>query len=180
MQRMTLASVAVLSMLSAFAVSPVQAQSSETHPIVGIWSLNLIRSSFEPGPGPQALTRRFSMDDDGFLVSVRATVAPGGNPSFSMARVQIDGGYYDVWGDTQLHNFLAAGSRGPGGSASFETIDDRTLRLTQKNPEGEVGPLGPNTWEVSSDGNTLTVRTSGTNGDGESVNNVEVFDRVQN
>jgi hypothetical protein len=52
--------------------------------------------------------------------------------------------------------------------------------LTQKNAEGVVTPLSPNTWEVSEDGNTLTVTTTGTNQNGDEVRNVEVYDRVRN
>jgi hypothetical protein len=177
--RMTLVAAAALSMLLLPVPSSLQAQSTDSHPIVGTWSLNLDRSSYEPGSGPQSATRRFEFDDEGFLVSARITVTGGGNPTFALARVKLDGQDYPVWTDGAVYGFLREGAE-PGGTGSFEAIDDRTLRLTQKNAEGEVGPLSPNTWEVSSNGNTLTVTTTGTNPDGETVRNVEIFDRVEN
>ncbi len=177
MTRMTLVVAAALSFLSAPAASSVQAQSTDSHPIVGVWSLDLERSSYQPGTAPQAMTRRFAFDDDGFLVSVRITVAGGGNPTFAMARVKLDGQDYPVWTDAAVYGFITEGTQ-PGGTGAFEVVDDRTMQLTQKNAAGEVNPVSPNTWEVSRDGSTLTVTTTGTNADGEAVRNVEVFDRV--
>ena len=178
MWRSTLAVLATVA-LTAFPVSDAQAQSGEEHPIVGVWSLNLNRSSFEPGPGPQSLTRRFGIDDEGYLVSVRATITPAGVPTFAMARARLDGDDYAVWTDGGLYGFLADGTTPPN-TAAFEQVSPSTLRLTQKNAEGVVGPLSPNTWEVSEDGNTLTVTTTGTNQNGDEVRNVEVYDRVRN
>ncbi len=173
--RMTLIAVAALSVLPMS--SSLQAQSTDSHPIVGTWSLNLDRSSYQPGSGPQAVTRRFGIDDEGFLVSVRITVTGSGNPTFAMARAKLDGKDYPVWTDGAVYAALAESTQ-PAGTASFESVNDRTFRLTQKNAEGEVTPLSPNTWEVSTDGSTLTVTTTGTNPDGEAVRNVAVFDRV--
>lgn len=179
MQRRSLIAGAALAVVMAVPPSHAAAQATEEHPIVGTWRLNLDKSSFEPGPGPQAVSRQFGIDDEGFLVSVRATVAPNGNPSFAMARAKLDGQDYAVWTNGSLYAFLAEGAR-PGATASFERIGDRTLRLTQKDAEGVVGPLSPNTWEVSSDGSTLTVTTTGTNQNGVEVRNVEVYDRIEN
>jgi hypothetical protein len=179
MRRITLVTVSVLLLLASHAVSPAHAQSSYEHDIVGTWSLNLIRSSFEPGPGPQALTRSFGFDDNGFLISSRATVTQNGNPSFSLVAAKIDGQDYPVWADGSLYNFITDETL-PGATASLEAPDDRTLLITQKNGEGEVSLGSPNRWEVSADGNTLTVTTMLTTADGERVHNVEVFDRVSN
>jgi hypothetical protein len=118
------------------------------------------------------------MDDEGFLVSVRATITNGGTPSFAMARTKFDGEEYAVWTDGGVYGFLRDGTT-PGNAAAFEQVGPSTWRLTQRNPDGAVGPLGINTWEVSDDGNTLTVTTSGTNQDGDEVRNVEVYDRVR-
>lgn len=175
MQRTTLAAAAVVTLLVA---APVQAQPTDVHPIIGTWSLNHEASSFSPGSGPRAQTRRFMATDDGFIVSIRATVNPNGNPDFALARVRFDGEPYEVWTGAALGTFLASGAR-PGATAAFEVIDDRTVRLTQRNADGELMGPTPNTWQVSSDGNTLTVTTRGTNQNGAEVHNVEVFDRVQ-
>ncbi len=179
MHRMKLVATAAVVALTVLSASPAQAQLTEDYPFVGIWNLNLEASSFDPGSGPQSATRRFGVDEDGFLVSVRTTISPDGNPTFAMARVKLDGRDYPVWTDGAVYAFMADGSL-PEGTAAFESIDDRTFRLTQKNAEGEVNPLSPNTWQVSSDGSTLTVTTMGTNGAGNQVHNVEVFDRVEN
>ena len=172
-----IAAVALIAMLSAPVAPPLQAQEADDHPIEGVWNLNLDKSSFEPGSGPQSLMRRFGIDDEGYLVSVRVTVLGNGVPTFAMARARLDGGDYPVWTDGAMYNYLSDGAE-PGGTASFRAVNDRTLELTQKNAEGEINPLSPNTWQVSADGNTLTVTTTGTNPDGEAVHNVEVFDRV--
>ena len=179
MQRMSLITVTVLSLLAAYAAPQVQAQSSDDHAIIGVWSLNLIASSFEPGPGPKALTRHFLMDDDGYMVSIRVTVTGAGNPTFALARTKLDGKDYPVWTNLSVYQFLSSEAL-PVNTAAMEAVNDRTMQLTQKNAEGEPGPRSPNVWEVSPDGNTLTVTTTGTTADGEDIHNVEIFDRVQN
>ena len=178
MVRMACLAVIALAMLSAPATPQLQAQETSDHPIVGVWQLNLDKSSYDPGSGPRSIMRRFGVDDEGYLVSVRITVTGAGIPTFAMARARLDGGDYPVWTDGALYNNLVDGTE-PGGSASFREVNDRTLELTQKNREGEVNPLSPNTWEVSSDGSTLTVTSQGTNANGVDVHNVEVFDRVE-
>lgn len=177
MARIACLAAVAFAMLAAPAVPPLQAQDTDDHPIVGVWELNLDRSSFDPGSGPRSLMRRFAIDDEGFLVSVRITVTGNGIPTFAMARARLDGDDYPVWTDGAVYGYLSEGAE-PGGSASFRAVNDRTLELTQKNAEGQVNPLSPNTWEVSADGKTLTVTTTGTNANGNAVNNVEVFDRV--
>lgn len=177
MRRTSLIAVAALAGLLAAPLSQAQAQATDEHPIVGSWSLNVEKSSFDPGQGPQGVRRVFGVDDEGFLVSVRVTLSQAGNPSFAMARARLDGGDYPVWTNGALYGFISNGTQ-PTETASFEVVNARTLRLTQKNAEGAVAPLSPNTWEVSSDGSTLTVTTTGTNPNGAQVRNVEVYDRV--
>jgi hypothetical protein len=179
MLRSTLITATALLALTALPPAPVAAQDGDEHPIVGIWSLNAEMSSYDPGSAPQGVRRRFGMDDEGYLVSVRITVAPSGNPSFAMARARLDGRDYPVWTDAAVYGQLAEGENAPG-TASFEVVNERTFRLTQKNAAGEPNPVGPTTWAVSADGSTLTVTTQGTNGNGVDVHNVEVYQRVEN
>jgi hypothetical protein len=176
MKRLVAAAAAFVA--SAAAVSTVEAQAVE-HPIIGVWSLDTEASSYSPGSGPMGQRRHFRAGDDGFVYVIRITLAPNGNPTFAMTRMKFDGQDHEVWAMAALGAFLAEGNR-PGGTAAFEMVGDRALRLTQKNRAGEVGPLGPNMWEVSADGSTLTVTTSGTNGNGDRVHNVEVYNRVEN
>lgn len=152
-------------------------ESSDSHAIIGTWQLDVGASSYDPGPGPQGLRRIFAEDDEGFIVSGRITLTQSGNPSFAMVRLKFDGADYEVWTDGGLYTFLSEGTR-PGAKAAFEVVDDHTLRLTQKNAAGEVGPLSPNMWVISQDGQTLTVTTEGTTNDGTAVRNVEVYRRV--
>jgi len=179
MHRRKLVATAAVVALTVLSVSPARAQLTEEYAFVGTWNLNLEASSFDPGSGPQSVTRLFGVDDDGFLISVRTTIGGAGNPTFAMARAKLDGRDYPVWTNAALYAFMADGSTAEG-TASFAAVDERTFRLTQKNADGEVNPLSPNTWQVSADGSTLTVTTMGTNGAGNQVHNVEVFDRVEN
>ena len=163
--------------VAAAAVPAVEGQAAE-HPILGVWSLDTDASSYSPGTGPMGQRRRFWTDDEGFVYVNRITVAPNGTPNFAITRMKFDGRDYPVWSMAAITTFMADGPR-PSGTASFEMVGERTLRLTQRNADGEVGPLGPNMWEVSADGRTLTVTTSGTNADGVQVNNVEIYRRVE-
>jgi hypothetical protein len=179
MLRTTLTTTAALLALTAFPSPPLAAQDADSHPILGVWSLDREQSSYQPGPGPQGIRRHFRMDDDGHIVSVRITVAPNGTPNFAMSRFKIGGGDYPVWTNGHV-NAAMSGETVSSGTASFEASDEWTLRLTQKNPQGAVNPLSPNTWAVSADGSTLTVTSTGTNANGVEVHNVEVYRRVEN
>jgi hypothetical protein len=175
---MTLVAAAMVLVASAAAASSVEAQAVE-HPIIGVWSLDREASSYSPGSGPMGQRRQFRAGNDGFVYVTRITVAPNGNPTFALTRLKFDGQDYEVWGLANVAAFLA-GEDQARRSAAFEMVGDGALRLTQKNAAGEVGPLGPNMWEVSADGSTLTVTTSGTNANGDRVHNVEVYNRVEN
>jgi hypothetical protein len=177
-KRMSLVAAAAALVASTVAVSSVGAQAVE-HPIIGVWSLDREASSYSPGSGPMGQRRQFRAGDDGFVYVTRITVAANGNPTFALTRMKFDGQDYEVWGMANLAAFLAEEDQ-PRRTAAFEMVGERSLRLTQKSADGEVGPLGPNMWEVSADGSTLTVTTSGTNANGDRVHNVEVYNRVEN
>jgi len=176
MERRNFIAATFLAICLGAGVSSVQAQTSDSHPIIGTWRLNLETSSFEPGPGPRAILRRFVEGDDGFITSIRITASGEGNPSFAMVRMKFDGQDYEVWTNGGLSGFLGSGNR-PTNTAAFAAIGDNTLELVQKN-NGEAGPLSLTTWAVSSDGSTLTVTREGTAPDGTEVRVTEVYDRA--
>ena len=151
------------------AVSEAQAQSQ--HRIIGTWEMNAERS---PG-GPQRETRSYEQRDDGFFLYTRSTVGANGGPSFTLIAFKFDGKEYPSYTTANLAQFLTSETPTPT-ILTFKTLDANTLEAMQW-INGRAGLT--RTFTVSADGQTLTQRITGTDGQGRSVNRVRVFDRVQ-
>ncbi len=171
-------SITVFSVLvvACMVVLQAQAQAPGSHPIIGTWKLNVERSSFDPGPGPRSSVRMFVEGEDGFVIATRITENAQGNPAFSRGYLKFDGKDYDFHSDATLTDFLASGTPTPL-TAAFRVINANTMQLIQKN-NGQAGNV-ETIWSVSTDGKTLTTTGKGTNAQGQSVNDVAVFERVQ-
>ena len=163
-------------LVACMVVLEVQAQSHTSHPIIGTWKLNLEKSSFDPGPGPEASVRRFVEREEGFIGTLRVTVGLTGNPGLSFGLLKFDGKDYVFYVPGTLAEFLATGTPAPT-TAAFTVTEANTMQLIVKN-DGESDGFD-RTYTVSSDGKALTETAKGTNAQDESVNNVLVYDRVE-
>jgi hypothetical protein len=129
---------------------------------LGTWTLNLAKSSYNPGPPPKSETRVYE---------------PFGAKGVTAKFDRVDGeGHkiaigYSANYDSKDYKYL--------GSLDADTIvlkriDPYTVEATLKK-NGIV--VQTSTAVVSKDGKTRTVTTSGKNGKGELFHNVVVFDR---
>ena len=131
-------------------------------PLIGTWKLNLSKSTYSPGPPPKSSLN---------------TYGPHGQDRFTYDAVQVDAQ------GTSLHVTFVADYDGkdypitgdPTRDAIFaERIDAYTTRTTNKK-NGKITTASLRV--ISKDGQTMTLTTTGTNAQGQPVNNVTVYER---
>lgn len=140
--------------LGASAAGPVS-------PFDGNWTLNLAKSTFQPGPGPKELARTITTSGDSITLAIAGKRADG---SMISGRVQfrLDGKDYPLSGNPNVDTI------------AFTQTDARTWSTTTKQA-GHVRTHSQLT--VSADGAMLSESISGTNALGKPVTNTMVFER---
>jgi hypothetical protein len=130
-------------------------------PFVGTWKLNVAKSTYKPGPAPKSGSVTFSVVGAGVKVVVDGVAATGEATHWTYT-ANYDGKDYPVTGNVDAD------------TATLRKINPRTVEVTNKKA-GKVTLV--NTRAVSANGKTLSVTTKGTNAQGQTVNNVQVFDK---
>jgi hypothetical protein len=130
-------------------------------PLVGSWKLNSAKSKFSPGPAPKSQTLKYEMQGDELEVAVD-TVSADGTRQHQAYGAKFDGKEYLINGDPDRD------------SASMKRIDAYTTDVV-----GTKAGKPTVTFRrvVSKDGKTLTLRETGTNGKGQKVSSVAVYDK---
>jgi len=134
------------------------AQSAD--PLVATWTVNIAKSTYDPGPAPQSLTMTVTVDERGYAI-VQDQVAADGKASHAVILMTPDGKQYPVGATAST-------------TVASTRIDARTYeRVTRV---GGIVTLTSRTV-VAADGRTRTTTTTGTDATGRSVNEVIVYDR---
>ena len=135
---------------------------AQTDPFVGTWTLNVAKSKYSPGPGPKATTSVYEAAGKGYKVSVKTEPANGPAQSWSYT-TNLDGKESPITGNN------------PNADAvTVKRIDAHTLEVVSKKG-GQVVATQKNV--VSKDGKIRTVTTTGTDAQGQKINNVAVYDK---
>jgi hypothetical protein len=137
----------------------VSAQAS--NPRSGTWKLNLAKSKYDPGPAPQSNTMKIEASGDGEKATTEGVNAAGA-PTKTEYTAQYDGKDYPMTGSQNAD------------MVSLKRIDARTMERTDKKGEKVVVT---STRVISEDGKTMTVTTTGTNAQGQAMNNVTVWEK---
>lgn len=145
---------------AAVACATVHAQGN---PLVGTWKLNVAKSKFDPGPGPKSLTRTVAAQGDGVQYTFEGVSADGKPLSYGFS-VNFDGK------DNPINGSLPSGAD----TISAKRTDPNHFVATLKKG-GKV--IGTSKVEVSKDGKTTTVDSTGTNAAGAKVHDLQVFDK---
>jgi hypothetical protein len=132
-------------------------------PGLGTWTLNVAKSKFSPGPAPKSSTVTFSAAGQG-VKAVIDTIGPDGSKIHWEYSANFDGKPAPVTGNPD------------GDMVVAKRIDANTIE-TSYTLKGK--PTTVNTRVYSADGKTMTVTSTGTNGQGQKLNNVQVFERKQ-
>ena len=131
-------------------------------PLVGAWKLSLAKSTYSPGPAPKSSTVTFTAAG-ARVKAVIDGVAGTGEKTHWEYTAQYDGKDYKVTGN-------------PDGDMISMTRTSARVTTTINTLAGKKTLT--NTRSVSADGRTLTVTNKGTNAKGETVSNVQVFEKM--
>ena len=145
--------------LSSLLIDPAFAQSD---PQVGVWKLNVAKSTYSPGPAPKSATTRIEAAGSGAKVTVDQTMADGATRHWEFT-ANYDGKDSPVTGNN------------PDADTVARTRINATTVQTISKKGGKV--MTTQTSAVSSDGKTRRVTTKGVNASGQKVNNVAVYER---
>jgi len=156
--RSLVSSVACLG-LSSFLVGAAFAQSD---PQVGVWKLNVAKSTYSPGPGPKSATTTIEAAGTGTKVIVDQVLADGTKRHYEFTS-NYDGKDSPVTGNNPEVDTVA---RTRTNATTVQTVAKKSGKVTTTQ-----------TSVVSSDGKTRTVTTKGVNASGQQVNSVAVYEK---
>jgi len=143
------------------ALSGTQSLAQGTDQIVGTWELNVARSKFSPGPAPKSETRTYVMAGADIKATAKG-VDGAGKPITATWTVNYDGKDRPQTGNPDAE------------ALSLKRIDAFTAEFAQKRA-GKVVITGTRT--ISRDGKVMTITTKGIDAQGQTINNVEVFEK---
>jgi hypothetical protein len=152
--------IVILAAAVLVAAALVAAQAPD--PFVGTWRLNAAKSKYTPGPAPKSITSTYEAAGKGYKVSVKNEPASGPVQQYSYTTA-LDGTDVPITGNNPNADTI-----------SVKRIDARTLEIVNKKG-GKVTTTQKQV--VAADGKTRTVTTTGTDAQGQKVNNVAVFEK---
>lgn len=127
----------------------------------GTWQLNVGRSTYRPGPGPQKALLNVTYEN-GMRHSVLETVAADGDMVRTEYRAAEDGRDYPLKGSPNADTVSLRRS----GPSTIERIDKRGGQ-----------PVMVLTLRLSQDGKTVNVTQKGVTASGDTVSNVMVYEK---
>lgn len=129
---------------------------------LGIWKLNVAKSTFTPGPAPKSQTLKYEpWGTDGVTVTADG-VGADGKPTHWEFQAKYDGKDNRFMGNPDAD------------TVAFKRIDANTIEAITK-LKGKV--TGITKAVVSADGKTRTLTQTGKNALGQDVKNVIVYDK---
>src|SRR5262247_2707746 len=134
----------------------------------GTWRLNVAKSKFSPGPGPKSNMQKIEAVEGGMKVVTDGENAES-KKTHNEYTVKFDGKDYP-------EHPMVDGKPNPNGAdmISVKKIDDYTYETTAKQ-KGKFLAVTKNV--VSKDGKTRTATATGKNAQGQTVNNVTVWEK---
>jgi hypothetical protein len=129
-------------------------------PVVGTWQLNVVKSTFAPGPPPKSQTNTYVKEDDRITMTAEGVDAKGNRTSQEWS-AKYDGKDYPVTGSPMFD------------SIALKREGDTVIATRKKGGK----PVGVTTRVISEDGKEMRVTTKGTNEKGEPFTYVMVFDK---
>jgi hypothetical protein len=132
---------------------------------VGTWVLNVSKSSFSPGPAPRSQTLTFRAAGPHFTALIQGIEASGApiNPDSNNLMIVFDGKDHST--PTVDYDTTA-----------WKRIKGTTYDVIRKKA-GKVVQTSRN--ELSPDGRTMTITTTGHDAAGQAIHNVRVYEKRQ-
>jgi len=151
----------VTMVLAATAAGPLMGQGN---PFVGTWKLNVAKSKYEGTPAPKSLTRTVTAEGGALKYSFEGEAADGSKISYSFT-TKLDGSDSPVSG---------VGMTGGADVVALTKVSAHKLSGVTKKGGKKVGTA---LVDISMDGKTVTVKTSGKTEDGKEVKTEQVYDK---
>ena len=136
---------------------------AQEQPRVGVWDLNLERSTFSPGPAPRKETLTFRAAGPQWVALIQGIDASGKplNPDMNNLAMTFDGKDH------------------PTATVDYDTtawtlVTAKRYTVTRKRA-GKVVLMSVN--DISEDGDTMTIATKGVNAAGHVIENLRVYER---
>jgi hypothetical protein len=136
---------------------------AQSNPLVGTWKLNVTKSKFDPGPGPQSLTRTVEAQGAGVKYTFEGVGADGKPVAYGFS-VLFDGK------DNPISGAMPSGAD----TISAKRTDSHHYVATQKKGGKEIAI---SKVTVSKDGKVTTVEQTGTTASGAKSHDVQVYDK---
>jgi uncharacterized OB-fold protein len=143
------------------AVAGMATAATSADSVVGTWTLNTAKSTFEPGREVKSETRTYQEDADGTTVSVSG-VAADGTAISQQSTFKYDGKAYPWSGSADFD------------ALSLKRVNGTTATAVLMKAGKKVGTA---TRTISGHGKILTLSTSATGADGRSVKTKMIFDK---
>jgi hypothetical protein len=150
--------VAMVVTLAAVALPP-SAGAQAPKGLEGTWTLDVAKSTFNPGPAPKSMTVTYTPKGDDMKIVVDATPAEGAPQHWEMTG-KYDGKDYPVTGNPNADMI------------SMKLVNEHTGESTFKK-NGKV--TATNRRTLSADGKTLTIVSKGTTIDGKPRSDTQVL-----
>jgi hypothetical protein len=155
------ASVPLALLLFAVSSIVVFAQAPSKAVFAGTWKLNAAKSKYSPGPAPKSQTAVVDAVDGGMKVVVDRVEADNQKVHFEWT-AKFDGKDYPVKGDPSRD------------AVSVKKIDDYNIEITNKKG-GKMTTMIKAVY--AKDGKTRVETVTGTNAQGQKVENVTAWDK---
>ncbi len=130
----------------------------------GTWKMNLDKSQYDPGPPLKSLTSRVEVMGDMVAFTFDGYDSAGRSITPGELLIKLDGKDYPIAEDPARD------------TVAMKKIDDYTMEETNKK-DGKVTTIVRIVY--SQDGKSRMMTTTGTNAQGQKVNNVVFFDRLR-
>jgi hypothetical protein len=130
----------------------------------GVWKMNLQMSQYNPGPPLRSLTSKVEITGDTANFTFDGYDASGKAIAPDELTIKLDGKDYPIAEDPSRD------------TVAMKKIDDYTTEETNKKG-GKVTTIVRTVY--AKDGKSRTATTTGTNAEGQKVNNVVFFDRLR-
>ena len=158
---LTLTTMTMLCLAVVFAAALPQPGLAQSNPWLGMWKLNLARSTYAPGQAPRSSTFNFQ-GAGANLTNTVDTVDAAGNSIRTVAMHNYDGQPHPVTGSPDVD------------ARSYTRVDANTV-ISASMKGGKLVQV--TTIVLSPDGRTITTTGRGVDATGQQVNSVAVYDK---
>jgi hypothetical protein len=138
--------------------------SAQTDPAIGVWKLNLAKSTYSGAPMPKSLTTTIDAADAGYKATTEGVASDGSRIAY----------VYTATVDGKESPMTGTGTPNGADTISLKRTGPNSLNATLKKG-GKVVLNGKSV--VSKDGKTRTLTSTGTNAAGQATKTTSVYDK---